>query len=175
MNAREARRLHAEGKPIPPRQKLTQAERRQLVSRIAFIIEVVTKGAKIFGGSHGSHLSFQNVGPGKFILRSSNPGHGFFVTFLHLGEPSIEEDLDPGHLQPEERLLEEIGGVFRAIRGGAEEVQRFFEAVARAPATVEQAFRELPEKALEGGGLGTPARGIGDFRDVQFLRDLFGL
>ncbi len=100
--------------------------------------------------SHGSHVKFQFVGPGKFMLTSSNPGHGFFVHFLplHLGEPSIEEDLDPSHF-PEERVLEEIGGFFRSVRGGVEEIQRtiagvmeFFENLERLPADVLERFSD---------------------------------
>ena len=127
VNARERRRLHKEGKPIPPNQKLTPAERKQLVDRIAFLIDVVLKGAKLFGGTHhGSHIGFQSLGPGKFMLRSDNPGHGWFVQFLHLG-PEPHEPMKGTPV--EEELTEQFQQAFhdfltRPIRGGVEEAQR---------------------------------------------------
>lgn len=89
---------------------------------------------------HGSHLSYQSLGPTKFMIRSENPGHGFLVQFtpFFLGGGHIPpfgasreerrkflEEHEPGLLTKYlQDLLGDVGDFFHMVQNFPEEVAR---------------------------------------------------
>ena len=135
------------------RRKLTAAERKILVDRIAFLVENVPKALKLFGGGthHGSHTSFHDLGGGKFMLRSENPGHGFLVEFspLFFGRESLAHG--PIH-RTGEAIGEAIERPFRDLQDVVNAVGDFFAMVQRFPEEVAAQvprFGESPEAFFE--------------------------
>ena len=99
-------------------------------------------------------VSFQAVGRNKFMIRSENPGHGFFVQFAPLHFPTQFEIPDPE--EREAHIVEELPPAGRFIRQGTKDLmeaifrmQRFFHDVQNFPEEVAKQvprFGETPEQ-----------------------------
>lgn len=106
---------------------------------------------------HGSHTTFQSLGPGKFMIRSENPGHGFMVQFTPMAfrgakheishaefhlfpgpTPEEHEEFHRHHLPPIGKFVRDVG---ETVLRGVTEVQHFLELVEDAP---EEVAKQLP-------------------------------
>ncbi len=100
------------------------------------------------------NVSFQKVGRNKFMIRSENPGHGFFVQFAPLHFPTQFEIPDPE--EREAHIMEELPPAGRFIRQSTRDLleavfrmQRFFHDVQQFPEEVAKQLPRFGETSVE--------------------------